>query len=138
MIDTKTAKMLLDVAIKARHGAYAPYSHFLVGAALLCEDGEIISGANVENASYGAGICAERNAIFSAVAKGKKRFTAIAIVGGRSDGEPSEEVYPCGICRQVMAEFFTPDASVIVGYGDNVKVCRFSEILPHAFTADSL
>lgn len=138
MIDIKKAKELLECAVQARQGAYAPYSNFYVGAALLCDDGEIVTGANVENASFGAGICAERCAIFSAVAKGKKNFSAIAIVGGKAGGPPTEDIYPCGICRQVISEFCSPDLDIIVGHMGEARIHRLGELLPYAFTSESL
>jgi cytidine deaminase len=91
---------LIDSAIAARLRAYAPYSNFQVGAALLANDGRVFTGCNVENLSYGLTICAERNAIFAAVAAGVKEFAAIAIVA-----DTREPISPCGACRQVMAEF---------------------------------
>ena len=95
---------LLEEALKARKAAYAPYSGFQVGAALLCADGSIYTGCNVENSSYGAACCAERTAFFKAVSEGKRSFRAIAVVGGKKDEEVLEVCPPCGICRQVMRE----------------------------------
>jgi cytidine deaminase len=91
---------LIDAAIEARLAAYAPYSNFQVGAALLCESGEVFAGCNVENISYGLTICAERNAIFAAVAAGQQKFQAIAIAA-----DTEKAISPCGACRQVMCEF---------------------------------
>jgi cytidine deaminase len=119
---------LLDAAFEARKRAYAPYSKFLVGAALLTEDGTIVQGCNVENASYGATNCAERTAIFSAVAAGHRKFSAIAIVG-----DLDTPITPCGICRQVLSEF-GKDTVVI---GSNLKretmVTTVGAMLPGAF-----
>ena len=98
-----TDKELILSALKARENAYAPYSQFLVGAALLCSDGTVYTGCNIENISYSGTVCAERTAIFKAVSDGKREFSKIAIVGGKK-GE-TISAYPCGICRQVMAEF---------------------------------
>ena len=110
---------LIQAAIEARKQAYAPYSEYLVGAALLAEDGEIYRGCNIENASYGATNCAERTAFFKAVSQGKRNFRAIAIVGGSREAEQGapfpDMAYPCGICRQVMREFCGPDFRILVG-----------------------
>ena len=100
---------LMEEALKARKAAYAPYSGFQVGAVLLCADGSIYTGCNVENSSYGAACCAERTAFFKAVSEGKRSFRAIAVVGGKKDGEVLESCPPCGICRQVMREFCSSD-----------------------------
>ena len=124
---------LVKRALDARKKAYSPYSNFCVGAALLCEDGEIFEGANVENASYGATNCAERTAIFSAVFAGKRKFRAIAIVGAKRDCEVDAFCAPCGICRQVIAEFCEPDAEVILYDGKQMKVNTISELLPESF-----
>ena len=97
--------------MEAAKNAYAPYSHFRVGAALLLSDGSVVTGVNVENRSYGLTNCAERTAMFSAVAMGKKNFTAIAIATPDAD----YPVGPCGACRQVISEFMQPDAPVIFG-----------------------
>ena len=123
---------LIEMAKKARDNAYAPYSNFKVGAALLTEDGEIFTGANVENASYGLSICAERVAVFKAVSEGKRKFKAIAVVADTEKPTP-----PCGACRQVLAEF--GDIEVIMANlkGD-VKVMKLSELLPEAFTPEDL
>ena len=91
---------LIDAAIAARLAAYAPYSNFQVGAALLCEDGEVFTGCNVENLSFGLTICAERNAMFAAVAAGRQKFAAIAVAA-----DTEKAISPCGACRQVMCEF---------------------------------
>jgi cytidine deaminase len=91
---------LIEAAIEARLAAYAPYSNFQVGAALLCDDGTTVTGCNVENLSYGLTICAERNAIFAAVAAGQQRFAAIAVAA-----DSDKAISPCGACRQVMCEF---------------------------------
>jgi len=119
---------LLDQAFEARRHAYAPYSKFLVGAALLTDDGTIVQGCNVENASYGATNCAERTAIFSAVAAGHRKFSAIAIVG-----DLETPITPCGICRQVLSEF----GKDIVVIGSNLKrdtmVTTVGALLPGAF-----
>ena len=96
---------LIRRAFEAQKKAYAPYSHFQVGAALLCMDGEIFEGCNIENAAYGATNCAERTAFFKAVSEGKREFKSIAIVGKPESAEEFEYCAPCGICRQVMAEF---------------------------------
>lgn len=122
---------LVDAARKARDKAYAPYSKYKVGAALLTADGTIISGCNVENASYPATICAERAAVARAISEGHRKFVAVAVVT-RNGGSP------CGICRQVMAEF-APNMSVIVATPHKI-VAEYSlnELLPEHFGPDRL
>ncbi len=124
-----TDRELIDKAKEALKYSYSPYSHFAVGAALLCSDGQVFTGCNIENASYGAANCAERTAIFKAVSEGVKDFDAIAIVCSGS-----QPAYPCGICRQVMSEFFNPDTRVIVEDGDMLKTYSFKELLPESFS----
>ena len=127
---------LIEEAMKAREMAYAPYSEFRVGAALLDGDGTIYSGCNIENASYGACNCAERTAIFKAVSEGAGDFRAIAIVGGK-DKNVTEFCPPCGICRQVMSEFCDADTfKVILFDGTETRSYLVGDLLPHAF--DSL
>ena len=127
---------LIEEAMKAREMAYAPYSEFRVGAALLDGDGTIYSGFNIENASYGACNCAERTAIFKAVSEGAGDFRAIAIVGGK-DKNVTEFCPPCGICRQVMSEFCDADTfKVILFDGTETRSYLLGDLLPHAF--DSL
>ena len=111
MKDSSKYDNLFEQAMEAAKNAYAPYSHFRVGAALLLDDGSVVTGVNVENRSYGLTNCAERTALFSAVAMGKKNFTAIAIATPDAD----YPVGPCGACRQVISEFMPPDAPVIFG-----------------------
>lgn len=119
---------LIERAIKALEHSYAPYSNFHVGSAVLCKNGRVFSGCNVENASYGACNCAERTAIFKAISEGCVDFDKIAIV---SDGD--DFPYPCGICRQVMSEF-SPDLKVIVASKKGKKMVKsLKELLPYAF-----
>lgn len=119
---------LMDCAIKARENAYSPYSHFAVGAALLCEDGTLFEGCNIENASYGLTNCAERTAIFKAVSEGHTKFKALAVVAD-TDGPCA----PCGACRQVMAEFKIP--LIIMGnLMGNIKIVTIEELLPFSFS----
>ena len=120
-------RALLDAAIAARDGAYAPYSRFAVGAALLDEDGRVWRGANVENASYGLSMCAERTAVFGAVASGARRFAAVAVSG--PDGAVT---MPCGACRQVLWEF-GPEMRVLYAEGGEVRSVALAALLPHAF-----
>ncbi len=131
---------LYDLAVKARDRAYAPYSRFRVGAALLAMDGGIYLGGNIENASYGAANCAERTAFFRAVSEGERRFEAIAIAGGPEDAEQLEFCPPCGICRQVMREFCEPEHfRIILGNSKGEIMSRtLEELLPHSFGPDNL
>lgn len=125
---------LLEEAKKARKTAYAPYSKFLVGAALLCTDGSIYTGCNVENASYGAANCAERTAFFKAVSEGKRTFRAIAVAGGKEDADELEPCPPCGICRQVMEEFCDPDFVIVLGRnGTDYQIHTLGEIFSLPF-----
>jgi cytidine deaminase len=124
---------LLEIAKNAREKAYVPYSHFQVGAALLTRSGKVYTGCNVENVSYGATNCAERTAIFKAVSEGERQFDKIAIVS--SSGEFT---FPCGICRQVIAEFMK-DGEIIVGNDQGeIKTLQLKEVLPFAFTESDL
>ena len=125
-------KMLADIARKAREKAYAPYSSFLVGASLLCADGSIYEGCNIENASFTPTCCAERVALFRAVADGKRDFSAMAIAGGKQ-GETCEACYPCGVCRQVLAEFCPEDFRIIIVSDSEVSEITLGELLPKAF-----
>ena len=119
---------LMDCAIKARENAYSPYSHFAVGAALLCEDGTLFEGCNIENASYGLTNCAERTAIFKAVSEGHMKFKALAVVA-----DTEGPCAPCGACRQVMAEFKIP--LIIMGnLMGNIKIVTIEELLPFSFS----
>ena len=124
---------LVEKAIAARDACYAPYSNFAVGAALLCEDGECYTGANVENASYTPTICAERVAFFQAIHEGKRKFSAIAIVGGKADEALSSFCAPCGVCRQVMSEFCDGDFIVILYDGKTAATYTLDELLPLRF-----
>ena len=133
---------LIRLAMDARSRSYTPYSHYNVGAALLCDDGEIICGSNIENASYPATVCAERCAIFTAVASGRRNFTAIAVCGG-ADTESdvlSGYAYPCGICRQVMREFTDPDRFIVIVARsvNDYKEYTLSELLPNSFGPENL
>lgn len=128
---------LVSIAMDARNLAYTPYSHFAVGAALLTSGGKIYSGCNIENASYTPTVCAERTAFFKAVSEGERNFKAIAIVGG-PEGEPVDLCPPCGVCRQVMAEFCTPNFDVVLGKPGTYKVYKLHEVLPFAFTPKDL
>ena len=123
---------LMKLAVEAREMAYAPYSKFRVGAALLAKSGKVYKGCNVENAAYSPTNCAERTALFKAVSEGDREFTAIAIVGGM-DEAIADFCAPCGVCRQVLAEFCDKDFRLVLGNPDNLKAYTFEEILPFAF-----
>ena len=131
MTELETQK-LMDCAIKARENAYSPYSHFAVGAALLCEDGTLFEGCNIENASYGLTNGAERTAIFKAVSEGHTKFKALAVVA-----DTEGPCTPCGACRQVVAEFKIP--IIIMGnLMGNVKIVTIEELLPFSFSESEL
>ena len=130
-------KSLVIQAQKARENSYSPYSHFRVGAALLTKGGKVYTGCNIENAAYSATNCAERTAIFKAVSEGERDFEAIAIVGGR-EGETSEFCAPCGVCRQVIAEFCKKDFKIVLGNEKKYEVFTLETLLPFAFTDENL
>ncbi len=139
MTDIVKTDVLIQAALDARATAYAPYSHYTVGAALLTAEGEIYTGGNIENASYGASNCAERTAVFKAVSEGRRRFLAIVIAGGMEGCEPTDYAYPCGICRQVMKEFAGRDFRVIVAKSlTDYQEYGLEELLPHGFGGDSI
>lgn len=128
---------LVNEALDARRFSYCPYSGFAVGAALLTKDEAIYTGSNIENATFGATNCAERTAFFKAVSEGEDEFYAIAIAGGKKDCSEEEMDYcpPCGICRQVMAEFCEPDFKVIlVKNSKEFKIMTLKELLPLSFS----
>ena len=125
-------KHLVALAEEARKKSYSPYSRFCVGAALLCKDGKVYTGCNIENAAYTPTNCAERTAIFKAVSEGETEFEAIAIVGGR-EGETSPLCAPCGVCRQVIAEFCDKDFKIILGNEESYSVHTLSSLLPYSF-----
>ena len=131
---------LLERAKEARKNAYCPYSGFAVGAALLCADGSVYAGCNIENAGFTATCCAERTAFFRAVNDGKRAFKAIAVVGGKAGQEPQELCAPCGVCRQVMIEFCVPEDFQIIAAKNRTdyKVYTLAELLPGAFSPESL
>ena len=124
-------------AVEVMNNAYAPYSDFKVGAALLTNDGRVFSGCNIENAAYPAGICAERTAIGNAISAGAREFVKIAIVGGKN-GEIKDFCSPCGICRQVLSEFCGENFEILLYDGKMVKSYRLKELLPHNFGSDEL
>lgn len=132
-------KKLFLEAVAAREKAYTPYSHFQVGAALLAKSGKIYHGCNIENAAYTPTNCAERTAFFKAVSEGEREFTAIAIVAG-PEGEELAFTSPCGVCRQVMAEFCDPETfQIIMGTKEEqLKVYRLKELLPLGFGPGNL
>ena len=143
---------LVKIALEAREVAYTPYSHHKVGAALLCLDGTVFKGCNIENAAYTPTNCAERTAVFKAVSEGHKDFTAIAIVGGMDNLKDLPVCAPCGVCRQVLNEFVNPDEFRIILAEvknadnltnikvENVKILekKLSEILPLGFGPKNL
>lgn len=139
MISETEEKMLIGQALEARKLAYAPYSGYSVGAALLTEGGHRYLGSNIENASYGATNCAERTAFFKAVSEGEREFTAIAIAGGKTGEAPVEYAYPCGICRQVMQEFCGDDFVIyVVKSEQDYRSYTLKELLPFGFGGDAI
>ena len=132
---------LIKAALDARKYSYSPYSDFAVGAALLCKDGTVYTGCNIENSAFSPTNCAERTAFFKAVSEGKRDFEKIAVVGGNSSEDlPLNFCPPCGVCRQVMMEFCNPDEFVIVMAKSETdyKVKRLKEIFPDGFGPDNL
>ena len=127
-----TNRELIKSALAARENSHSPYSEFRVGAALLCADGKVYTGCNIENASYSATVCAERTAIFKAVSEGCRDVSVIAIVGGNSD--KMTMAYPCGVCRQVMSEFCKKDFRIIVAESEEkYEEYTLGELLPKSF-----
>ncbi len=139
MISETEEKALVRQALEARKLAYAPYSGYTVGAALLTTAGRTYLGGNIENASYGATNCAERTAFFKAVSEGAREFAAIAIAGGRNGEAPVEYAYPCGICRQVMQEFCRDDFVIyVVKSEQEYQSYTLKELLPFGFGGDAI
>lgn len=126
-------EQLINEATEAMHGAYAPYSGFFVGAALLTKNGKVYRGMNIENAAYSATVCAERTALFSAIAQGERDFSAIAIVGGEG-GTISDFCPPCGVCRQALSEFCSPETEIYLSNGKEIKVFTLGDLLPESFS----
>ena len=134
-MDKKDLFMLAKDAIKS---SYAPYSQYNVGAVLLCKNGNIYKGCNIENVSYSLTNCAERTALFSAIANGEKEFESLCVVGGKK-GEITDYAMPCGACRQVLAEFCDADFKVFVGVNENdIKEYKLSDLLPYSFDKSKL
>ena len=132
-----TPEKLIELAKEAKNHAYAPYSRYQVGAALLCADGTVYQGCNIENAAYGPTNCAERTAIFKAIYDGKRDFTAIAVCGGK-DGEITAAFPPCGVCRQVMREFCGDDFLIYIVGKDTYQTVTLADLLPYSFRAEHL
>ena len=133
-----TDKELCRLAIEAREKAYAPYSGYRVGAALLAKSGKVYLGSNIENAAYTPTICAERTAFFKAVSEGETEFFAIAVAGGNGD-KVGGAFPPCGVCRQVMAEFCDGDFKILTVTGDGMfEEYTLTELLPLAFSPKNL
>ena len=130
-----TINLVVESALSAREKSYSPYSGFAVGAALLTANGKIYTGANIESASYSPTICAERVAMFTAVHQGERAFSAIAIVGGKRGAEVSSYCAPCGVCRQVLAEFCDPDTFKIYLAKSEKEYTALTlrELLPYGF-----
>ena len=125
---------LINIALQSRLKAYCPYSGFAVGAALLCADGSVYTGCNIENSAFSPTVCAERTAFFKAVSDGKKDFVKIAVVGGEAEKVPQNYCPPCGVCRQVMKEFCSADFEIIIAKNsDEYKLRTLSELLPESF-----
>ena len=130
-----TPEKLVSMALEAMQRAYAPYSGYKVGAALLCRDGRVYQGCNIENASFTPTVCAERSAFFKAVYDGEREFEAIAVCGGK-DGIITGLFPPCGVCRQVMREFCRDDFLIhLVGENGSIETVTLTELLPHSFSA---
>ncbi len=132
-----TDKELMRLAVEGRGKSYSPYSGYRVGAALLTKSGKAYTGCNIENAAYTPTNCAERTAIFKAVSEGEKEFSAIAIVGGKGEN-PADFCAPCGVCRQVLAEFCDGEFRVLLGTPENIRVCTLAELLPLSFGKSDL
>lgn len=132
-----TDKELMVAANEARKFAYTPYSHFKVGAALLTKSGKLYTGCNIENSSYTPTVCAERTAVFKAVSEGESDFAVIAVVGGKEEN-PLEFCSPCGVCRQVLAEFCGADFRILLGNSEKFQSYTVDEILPFSFTKKDL
>ena len=128
-----TPEKLVELSKEAMQRAYAPYSGYKVGAALLCADGSVYLGCNIENASYTPTVCAERTAFFKAVSDGKREFSAIAICGGK-EGKITGFFPPCGVCRQVMREFCRDDFTVYLIGDSEVKTRTLAQLLPDSFS----
>ena len=137
--DEEMKRLLIETAIGKLPNSYAPYSHYNVAAAALFDSGKIYTGVNVESASLGMALCAERNAIFHAVAEGERKLLAVAIVGGQ-DGERSEYCVPCGACRQVMRDFGDKDSMIVISARtpDDYLEKTLDEMLPYSFGPESL
>lgn len=133
-MDERTIRTLIETAIAQLAFSYAPYSHFKVGAALLAQDGRIFTGCNIENAAYTPTNCAERTAFFKAVSEGVRDFAAICIVGGMN-GEVTDYTAPCGVCRQVMMEFCTPEDFQIILARDSgdYRIYTLQALMPAGF-----
>lgn len=139
MVKNMDNKILIQKALEARKMSYSPYSKFMVGAALLTKSGKIYTGCNIENAAYTPTNCAERTAFFKAVSEGEREFAAIAIVGGAGKN-PTEYIYPCGVCRQVMMEFCNPKEFRVIAAitEDDYKECIFEDLFPNGFGPEML
>ena len=133
-----TDKELLSLAVNAMKKSYSPYSNCKVGAALLCKNGKVFTGTNIENASFSPTVCAERVAVFKAVSEGETEFSGIAVVGGK-DGKINGIFAPCGVCRQVLREFCDDDFPIILGESENeFKEVTLKELLPLSFSPDNV
>ncbi len=139
-MEKEMEQQLIKAAMEARKKAYAPYSHYMVGAALLTKEGTIYTGCNIENAAYGPSNCAERTAFFKAVSGGEREFAAIAIVGGAENDTQGQYAAPCGVCRQVMAEFCRPEEFNILIAKDteDYYIKTLEELLPDSFGTANL
>ena len=133
-LDEKSTKKLIELAFEAQKNSYSPYSKFKVGACVLAKSGKFYSGANIENASYPAGICAERVAYSKAISEGEKEFLAVCITCDHDD----TFAYPCGVCRQFMSEFGTETIVVVAKNKEEYKTFSLKELLPECFNKDAL
>lgn len=132
-----TKERLVSMAKEAMQYAYSPYSGYKVGAALLCKDGSVYTGCNIENAGYSSTNCAERTAFFKAVSEGRKEFEAIAICGGK-EGVIEGLFPPCGVCRQVMREFCGDDFLIYLATKDGIETYTLKELLPVSFKPETI
>ena len=133
-----TDKELYELAKKAKEYSYSPYSDCKVGAALLCKNGKVFTGTNIENAAFGPTVCAERVAIFKAVSEGEKEFSKIAVVGGKG-GVINGIFAPCGVCRQVLREFCDDDFEILLGETeDSFKKVTLKDLFPLSFSPENV